>query len=341
MAKWFNSASLSNDNKGKYKAAIIGCGKIAGGYDRFAEEKWTATHAGAYRLSEKAELVAAADIDSSALSEFGNRWKIYDLYGDYRKMLVKECPDLVSVCVPVEEHFDCVKSACEAGVRAIFLEKPVAESLNEAYQMRTLVGDRPIAVNYFRRWNPTLRDLKEELDEKKWGRTIRVTVHYVKGVHENASHFLDLLRWFFGDPEGVRLLRVFDEVGRQNGADFEVEYPGGVLATFLHLPAPGYVFHEVDIFTERARVVIGQRGQSLGRFCAVDEPHYQMFQIIPMEGEVIETKWRNCTFRAVDELIQCLEEGGVPTCGLEDGIHSLEICEKILSEKPSGVWPSV
>ncbi len=341
MAKWFSSVSLNNDRSSRYRAAVIGCGKVAGGYDLFADEKWTVTHAGAYRLCPKTDLVSAADVSAATLSDFGERWKISPLYSDYREMLEKERPDIVSICTPVEEHLNAFRCACEAGVQAIYLEKPVAGSLDEARMMPALTGERPVAVNYFRRWNPSFRELKEELDGGSWGRTVRVTVHYVKDVLENASHFIDLLRWFFGEPEAVRPLRVFDGEEREKAADFEVAFSGGVLATFLHLPRPGYVFHEVDIFTERGRVVIGQRGQSLQRFRAGEEPHYRMFRIVPTESKAIETDWRNCTLRAVEDLIRCLEGGGVPACGLGDGIRSLEMCEKILSETPPRVWASV
>lgn len=332
---------MNNDNSNRYKAAVIGCGKIAGGYDRFADEKWTATHAGAYRLCPKTELVSAADVDAAALADFGERWKVSSLYSDYREMLEKEPPDIVSICVPVEEHLNAFRSACEAGVRAIFLEKPVAGSLDEARMMSALAEERPVAVNYFRRWNSTLGEFKKELDVGSWGRTIRVTVHYVKDVLENASHFLDLLRWFFGEPKAVRTLRMFEGEEEENAADFEVAFTGGELVTFLHLPRPSYVFHEVDIFTERGRVVIGQRGQSIQRFRAEEEPHYRMFRIVPTESKVIETEWRNCTLRAVENLIDCMEAGETPACGLGDGIRSLEMCEKILSETPPRVWASV
>ena len=341
MARWFSSAYLNNDSNNRYRAAVIGCGKIAGGYDRFADEKWTATHAGAYRLCPKTELVSAADVDTATLKDFGKRWEIPSLYSDYREMLEKERPDIVSICVPVEEHLNAFRSACEAGARAIYLEKPVAGSLDEARMMPALAGERPVAVNYFRRWNPTFGELKKELDEGDWGRTVRVTVHYVKDVLENSSHFIDLLSWFFGEPEAVRTLRVFEGGEDKIAADFEVLLPGGVLATFLHLPRPGYIFHDVDIFTERGRIVIGQRGQSLQRFRAEEEPHYRMFQIVPTESVATETDWRNCTLRAVEDLIRCLEVGGAPACGLGDGIRSLEICEKILSETPPRVWASV
>ena len=334
---------MSNgDGKSRHKAAIIGCGPIAGGYDRFSDGKWTSTHAGAYRLCPRTELLAAVDIDRQALSAFAKRWCVERTYSDYREMLDRERPDIVSVCLPTEGHHDAFQACCAAGARAIFLEKPVATSIEEAVEMPALASGRLVAVNYFRRWNPSLQKLKEELESGELGRPIRVIVHYVKGLVGNASHYVDLLRWFFGEPEGVRALRAFERPGEEPAADFEMAFPEGLVATFLHLPEPGYVFLEVDLFTESGRVVLAQRAQQIFRFPLVEEPHFRRFSIVDHSAEAVETQWRDCTFRAVEELIDCLEEGGGrPACSLEDGIRALAICRTIKTAAPSTDWITV
>lgn len=329
-----------NNASTPYRAAIIGCGRIAGGYDRAPGGDWTVTHAGAYRACPSTELVAAADTDPAALAGFAACWGLKAQYSDYRRMLALEQPDVVSLCLPPEGHLEAFQAACEAGVRAIFLEKPVAANLAEAQKMPDLAAGRPVAVNYFRRWNPSFEELKKELERGLYGRPLRATVHYVKDVDGNASHFVDLLRWFFGEPEAVRHIRLFDGAGAGTSADFEIAFPEGILATFLHVPAVKYVLHEVDIFTAKARVIIGQRGQIIRRHELVEEPHSGLFQILDSTGDVRETEWRNCTLRAVEELVGCLEGRGTPSCRLDDGIQALRICDRVLSEVPLGGWAS-
>jgi predicted dehydrogenase len=322
-----NSASNST-----YRAAIIGCGRVAGGYDRFARGQWTVTHAGAYRFCTRTDLVAAADISPDVLSTFGKTWGVEHLYADYQEMLAREQPDIVSICLPPGGHFKAFRAACEAGARAIFLEKPIAHDLEEARRMPALAGGRPVAVNYFRRWNPTLRTVREDLRRGNHGCPRRVTVHYVKGLVGNGSHFVDLLRWFFGEPVKTQPFRLFGEPQEDPAADFEMLFADGLVATFLHIPRPDYVLQDLDIFTDRARLIIGQRGQKILRFLPVEEPHYRMFPILRLDGRIGETQWRNCSLRAVEELIACLEGGGVPSCTLEDGLRTLEICRGVLSE---------
>ena len=107
----------------------------------------------------------------------------------------------------------------------------------------------------------------------------------------------------------------------------------GLVATFLHVPEPNYVFHEVDIFTDQTRVTISQRGQFLSMSYSVEEPHFKKFQILECNKPPVETEWRNCTLRAISELVTCIEFGGQPSCDLEDGIKTLEICKQMLSSE--------
>jgi predicted dehydrogenase len=248
-------------------------------------------------------------------------------------MLERERPAIVSICVPTAQHSGVFHDVCASGAAAVFLEKPVAACSAEARKFPVAAAGRPVAVNYFRRWNPAMGALKEEIARGDFGKPIRTTIYYVKGLVGNASHYVDLVRWLFGEPLRVRALRGFAYPDQEESADFEMEFPSGMLATFLHIPPPGYVFLEVDILLERSRVVIGQRGQRIFRHPVIDEPHYGMFRIVASEGSGEETGWRNCTLRAVEELVSCVERGGQPACTLDDGLRALAICEDVL-----GAW---
>jgi predicted dehydrogenase len=324
---------IITDKENTYRAALIGCGMIAGGYDRLPLGKWTATHAGAYRLCPRTKLVAVSDTAAHVLAQFGRKWGVERLYHDYHEMLERERPDIVSICVPTEGHLEAFRAACHWNARAIFLEKPIAIDEEQGREMIALARGRPVAVNYFRRWNPTFHTIKKELENGIYGRPLRVTVHYMKGLLSNGSHFIDLLRWFFGEVLELRTVRTFKKNPEDAAADCEMVFSGGILTTFLHLPTPQYVLHDVDIFTDRARIVLGQRGQKILRFSSEEEPYFKKFRILRLQGEVEETEWRNCPLRAIEELISCIERGGKTSCTLDDGLKAIELCGRVLAEK--------
>ena len=118
-----------------YKAAIIGCGRIASTFDDDPLREHPATHAGAYAAVAGISIVAAADLDKKKLDAFGKKWNCTNLFADYNKMLTSAKPDIVSVCLPTQFHCDAVLAAAKAGAKAIFCEKPIAASLEEADRM--------------------------------------------------------------------------------------------------------------------------------------------------------------------------------------------------------------
>src|SRR5688500_1335256 len=106
-----------------YRAAIVGCGRIA---DTIEDEIETApgwqllpfSHAGAYLRSSRTRLVAAADPHEERRAALGRRRGVSEdhLYADYREMLERERPEVVSVCVPTRFHTEVALAvaACES-----------------------------------------------------------------------------------------------------------------------------------------------------------------------------------------------------------------------------------
>ncbi len=58
----------------KYRTAIIGCGNIASLFDKELKKSMAFSHAGAYRLCPKTQLVAACDVNPQRLPGFAPPW---------------------------------------------------------------------------------------------------------------------------------------------------------------------------------------------------------------------------------------------------------------------------
>jgi len=315
-----------------FTSAIIGCGNIAGGYDRSVPTEWSATHAGAYHLCPETKLVAVADPDPKTLKAFQEKWHVEQGYTDYVKMLQKEKIDILSLCLPTEHHFKAFQAAINHNIKAIFCEKPLSHDLDEAYRMFEMSHGRIVSINYFRRWNPTLADIVKALQRGDFGKGINVTIRYTKGLFLNGSHFVDLMRWIWGEPKSLKLIKITRNDAADPGVDFSLHFTGGVTAYFINMSEVDYVFADVDILTEKGRIVIGQRGQTLSNYSVVREPHYNLFNILG-DYQKVETEWRNCTTRAVREIVDCLKYGGSTSCTMEDGYRAMEICHKIMAQK--------
>lgn len=316
---------------GVLRCAVIGCGSVASEYDPENRRTWSLTHAGSYRLCKGTDLVAAADTSLQALVKFGHRWGIRNLYRDYKEMLRTEPLDIVSICLPTEKHYEAFTHACENNIPAIFCEKPLSYNLAEAEKMAQLSGGRVVAVNHFRRWNRTLANLRRDIKGGIHGKVLHVTVHYTKGIFVNGSHMVDLMRWFFGEPDNILFLRTTFHDKKDPGVDFILFFKGNTAVYFLNVPETSYVFLDVDILTSKKRLVIGQRGQTLEIHRIDTEPHYRAFKILKKEARR-ETEWMTCIPRAVNEIVRCLKNNAETSCPPGDAFRTLKIAYGIANK---------
>ena len=143
---------------------------------------------------------------------FGRKHGVTNLYSDYKEMLEKERPDIVSICTSARPRADIVTTiaAMDVGVKAIWAEKPISMSLEEADAMVESCRDAGIvlAVNCARRWDAWYSKARELIDDGTIGEVMQVTVYQVGNLSHN-SHMLNLARflaggsgrveWVFGD----------------------------------------------------------------------------------------------------------------------------------------------
>src|SRR4051812_21464424 len=110
----------------KYRVAVIGrTGR--GAYGHGLDVVW--------KEIDNAEVVAVADPDAKGLAAAAKRLRAANAYPDYREMLEKEKPQIVSVADRyLDLHRDMVVACARAGA-SVFLEKPMARTLAEADEM--------------------------------------------------------------------------------------------------------------------------------------------------------------------------------------------------------------
>src|SRR5688572_14574739 len=114
-----------------YKAAIVGCSRMGAFIDNEAIGRpdivLPYSHAAGYEACSRTDLVAGADLRPEVLEAFGGRYDVpaSRRYTDYRAMIEKERPDIVSVTTQPEQHAEVALFAAEHGVRALYCEKPL------------------------------------------------------------------------------------------------------------------------------------------------------------------------------------------------------------------------
>ncbi|MDY7080705.1 MAG: Gfo/Idh/MocA family oxidoreductase [Chloroflexota bacterium] len=249
------------------KAAVIGVGAMG------------RNHARVYHEMPDVELAAVADLDLGLARESARLYGART-YTDYRSMLAKVRPTVVSVVVPTQAHCQVALDALEAGCH-VLVEKPVAATLEEGHRMveRAAELGRVLAVGHIERYNPAVIELKRRLDDGELGQIFQLharrlgpfpaRVRDVGVVVDLATHDLDIMRYL----TGKEVRRLYAETEQEIHTAHEdlfsglVRFEGGVLGVLnINWLTPTKV---------REITVTGQRGMFLANLLTQDLYFYE------------------------------------------------------------------
>jgi len=182
-----------------YRAALIGCSRMGAFIDNeVGPERRPYSHAAGYEACARTDLVACSDLRVDVMAQVGTRYGIpvEKQYSDYRELLEREKPDIVSVATQPEHRAEIVIAAVEAGARAIYAEKAFAASMEEADRMAAACKEYGVALNMGtnRRYYPGYDKMKEIIDSGRIGALQSLIIHQTSTLFNGASHSFDLLQ---------------------------------------------------------------------------------------------------------------------------------------------------
>jgi predicted dehydrogenase len=323
----------------KYRAAIIGCGRIASLFAADKKRKGIITHAQAYLANPQTKLVAACDRDSQRLAEFGERWGGTNLYTDFEQMLKKEKIDLLSICTWNATHASLVETAVKAGVKGIICEKPIADTLASADRMIRACRAKkvPLLINYTRRYVTLYRKIKTMIDHGELGQIQAISCYYTAGTINTGTHLFDFLRYFFGDVQWV-----WADPSKALG-DHDKSFSGylyfkkGFGCTLSALDVQSYLIFEADIYGTKKRLRITNSGAGAELWDVIPHPTFSGYRALsagsPLKGDLGEG-----LPNLVKSLVKSVKKKSAVICSGADGRASLEIAVALhLSAGRSGV----
>jgi predicted dehydrogenase len=208
------------------------------------------------------ELVALADPDADGRAKAAARTGALRQYADYRELLEKERPQLVSIAMrQSDQHHAIGLAALRAGAH-IYCEKPFTVSLAEADELLAEAAGRglKIGVAHTMRMMPVVVRLRQALADGLIGDLVEMRAFGKQDARAGGedmmvlgSHLFDLMRLLAGDPlwctarvlwQGRDIARgdrrlVGDNVGFVAGDQVfaQFAFPNGVNATFTSTAA--------------------------------------------------------------------------------------------------------
>jgi predicted dehydrogenase len=312
----------------RYRAVIIGTGRIASLLERDPLRGKPHTHAAWYRHHPGIDLVAGADINPEHLQAFGKDWGIPQahLFADYRDMLEAVKPDIVSICAYAPQRFEMIQDAVQSGARGLWIEKAIACSIQEAEALQELLlksGVKAI-VDHPRRFNPAYRAVRRIITEQTLGELLTVTCMMSGNLIHTGTHAFDMLNYWCGEMTGAIgwLERPLPASGpvEDCGGNGHIIFNSGIHA-FIAGPARTYYIFRFDLAFSRGRILIGNDIQKV----LLPGPSKLYSGFTELFESADYKLWEPAPQPMVYDLISALESGVEPTSSVSNAIKAFKM----------------
>ena len=312
-----------------FNAAVVGCGRIGCGFDDDPLRKNISTHAGAYSNNSKTRLHALCDIDINKLSKYGEKYSVKNLFTNIDELLEKAKPDLISVCTLPDQHEEITIKAVKAGVKGIFCEKPISNSIDGAKRMIDVCDKNGVTlmIDHQRRFDPLFSSIKLALQQNLLGKIYQSTFYYTAGIHNTGTHMIDLMRYFFDEVEWVR--GQFSEIKSPNVSDPNVDgwlkFKNGTLSSIHSLDVKDYLLFEQDILGSKGRLRILDSGFKIEYYIISDSKNFSGYKELEKKNLPFKIPENNGPMvEGINHLVDCVENGIKPVSSGYDGLMDLE-----------------
>ena len=314
----------------KLKVALVGLGGVGQGYDyNRSDNSIILTHATAISFHPKFDIVAGVDIDLSNRQLFESKFSrptypnLSSVYEDFN-------PDIVSIAVPTAMHASVFHEAMKIPLKAVVLEKPVSNLVDEAEQINYIAKENNcvVVVNYLRRFNPALIKLKEMIHQGKFGKIYKGSAWYTKGIVENGSHFIDLFQWLLGEFQDVKIInlgRKWDDCDPEPDLSFRF---GSTDMYFFSGMEENFSMGRFELVGTKGMVMF-EDDKPIKIYLSQDDPVYTGYRNVSQKNEIENPGDRNIWF-TYDNLAQYLEDGNTLQSTIETGISTLKVVERII-----------
>jgi myo-inositol 2-dehydrogenase/D-chiro-inositol 1-dehydrogenase len=291
-------------------------------------------------------LVAVSDVSRKALAN-ARRMGIRDTFSDYRQLLTNSNVDAVIIALPTHLHKSCTVLSAEAG-KDVFLEKPLARDPVEGRKIVRAVEKHgtKLMVGYPYRFNPSFRDLKEQLQMGLLGDVQTAVATFVGTgppfMHRAESydprpvpswwfdkrltgggalidlgcHLINLLRWYFGEIVDIKgYLGYRFNLGFEDYAICMAKFASGEIATI-----------NVGWFSLDFQVRVEMFGTVKHAFAERRSPKKTMHAIQLITGK--SSKFYLPHLWELEHFVYCVGNDIKPTPSGQDALKDLEAISK-------------
>jgi len=243
-------------DRSRIKVALVGAGGWGRQHARIFSERPDVEFCAVVGRTEERTRARAA--------EYGTRW-----YLDIDAMLQAEHPDLVSLCLPNQGHFDATLEVIRAGY-PLLVEKPLVFDIEEADTLLAEAAQRGLffAINFNHRYARPVQMARDAINGGRLGDLVFATWRFGgegRGGHPHANlietqcHGFDMLEYLCGPIASV-MAQMTDKTG--NGYStlvLALQFANGAVGSLVGSYDSSYAYpdtHLVEVNGTRGRVTV-------------------------------------------------------------------------------------
>jgi len=307
---------------------------------------WGLQHADVYATRRDTELVAIVGRDPARTAARAAGYGVRP-YVDLEEMLDRERPDLVSLCLPNERHFEPTLRVIRAGF-PLLVEKPLVFALDEADALLAEAQRRGLffAINFNHRYARPVRLAREAVDRGDLGRLVFATwrfggepgtsAHPYANLIETQCHGLDMLEHLCGPVDSVAA-QMTDITGRGwSTLAVALHFADGAVGSLVGSYDSSYAYpatHLVELNGTAGRLVIEDTVRRFTLHSAGSETA-RVWQAGYFNDH--DRDFHHTFDRHLDHLLDALRQGREPPVHARAGQRALILADAIIRSFETG-----
>ncbi|MFB0544919.1 MAG: Gfo/Idh/MocA family protein [Asgard group archaeon] len=289
--------------------------------------------------------IAVCDLKKELAKKVSAEYGFQTFYVDYRKMLEKEKPDGVIVCINARQHPQVVVDCIQHGAH-VLVEKPPAETLKDAKRMlnESRKTGKFIMIDHQKRYATAYRKAMEITKQNEFGEIAMIESKMHGYPYESLFtclmewqiHIIDLIRAFCGEIKEIKALQKKISENRAAIA-LLLKFENDAIGT-LNLGTEGWR----GCYCERLEVV-GDKGEGVIVENARKLVHYRgNVSGISKEARIWEPDWTPIKSNQsividgyvglIKKFLESVQKHEEPLPNIYDGVKNLEAIYEIADQ---------
>lgn len=314
----------------KLKIGVLGAGHLGKIHIKCLQE-----------LPDHYELVGFHDPDEATAAEVASQFGI-EPFAD-AGALIAAC-EVVDIVTPTTTHYELARQCLEAG-RHIFIEKPLAQSLEEGRALVALAErtGRKVQVGHVERFNPAMLALGDIPLDPMFVEAHRLAMFNPRGtdvsvVHDLMIHDVDLVLHYVRAPVvEVRASGVAVVSRNHDIANARIEFENGCVANLTASRISLKQMRKVRFFQRDAYISVDMLEKQAQVVRLFDQPvaAAQAFELPTADGtryitvDMPQIEPVNAIRLELELFARSIVEDRMPPVPVHDGLRAMEVVDMI------------